>query len=190
MYCMSVPCAPDVGMSVHVPCALSGPHFAPIGPGTILLPRLPPAVLGAGGPTTASRSAQVCVLVACLLHSAHGWPHEALNPHVLGHQHLHGLPHVMLWSVSRAAVLQEISLERHMEHRSCFLQMLIQLVKCRADIYHCTCVPGLFPGVISNWETVSTNPCLCSSGGRRRWARSRSPKVVPAQAAHDTQRSL
>ena len=128
MYCMSVPCAPDVGMSVHVPCAMSGPHFAPIGPGTILLPRLPPAVLGAGGPTTASRSAQVCVLVACLLHRAHGWPHEALNPHVLGHQHLRGLPHVMLWSVSRAAVLQEISLERHMEHRSCFLQMLIQPV--------------------------------------------------------------
>ena len=37
-HCMKVPWAPDVGMSVLVQCAMSGPHFASMGPCGILLP--------------------------------------------------------------------------------------------------------------------------------------------------------
>ena len=85
MHCVNMPRAPYVGISVLVPCAMFGPHLGSTGPGTILLPRLPPAVLGAAGPTRASRIAQVRLLVACRLHNVHGWLREALNPHVLGH---------------------------------------------------------------------------------------------------------
>ena len=62
-----------------------------------------------------------------------------------------GLPHVMPWSVSRAAVLQKISLERDMEHRPCSADAHSAFeVSCR---YHCTLHAGPFPGAVSHWET-------------------------------------